>query len=92
MPTIEELWWSKYMVMLHEGKDLDQVSNAMLDEFRVASPKVASLKFMPTEEMSRTIHGMSQETLCRGCTEGIYPTDEGQREYQRQLHQILPYQ
>ncbi len=86
MPTIKELWWSKYMIMLHEGKNLDQVHEAMLKEFGVDS-----LKFMPAEQLSQTIRGMERDMLCRGCTEGIYPTKEGQQMYQEQLHQILPY-
>ena len=60
---------------------------AMLKEFGVAS-----LKFMPAEQLSRTIRGMERNELCRGCTEGIYPTAEGQHQYQTQLHQILTYQ
>lgn len=87
MPTIKELWWSKYMVMLHEGKSVDDVQKAMAEEL-----KVDSLRFLPAEQLSHTIRGLERTQLCRGCTEGIYPTKEGQREYDRQLHQILPYQ
>ncbi len=86
MPTIQDLWWSKYMVMLHEGKNLDDVHAAMLKEFGVDS-----LKFMPADQLSHTIRGFEKDMLCRGCTEGIYPTTEGQKLYDAQLHQILTY-
>lgn len=86
MPQIEDLWWSKYMIMLHKGANVDDVSNAMVQEFGVQS-----IKFLPTDEMHKTIRGHDKDSLCRGCTEGVYPTKEGQQMYVQQLHQILPY-
>ena len=43
-----------------------------------------SLMYLPQEEIARAI-GMSEESLCRACVTGEYPTPTGERLYQLAL-------
>ena len=48
-----------------------------------------SLMYLPQEEIARAI-GMSEESLCRACVTGEYPTPTGERLYQLALRETNP--
>lgn len=86
MSTMEELWFTKYFLMLNAGTSVANVEKKMAKDL-----KVDSIEFLPVEALPNILASekIGPGQLCLGCTQGMHPTIEGQHLYQIQISDLL---
>ena len=77
MSTVGELFAPPFAPTRYKGDPTQQMLKKM-----ARSLKVDTLKYLPTSALGDAIN-VPQESLCRGCVTGKYPSSWGNRMYRR---------